>query len=284
MDSDLLRFVREQHRRQPIDVFLSYLSGWQVAPETICAIGEMGIVTCAFHWDDKLSFRGMMAGGRWSGPAAVAAAYDLNLTNSPSSIVKYEVEGGLAMFWPEAANPDHFRPLDISFDYDVSFVGACYGYRPILVDYLRREGIRIDAFGPGWPNGPVSEDEMVNLYARSRINLGFGGIGYSTQVHCLKGRDFEVPMCGSLYLTSDNPELELIYDIDKEILTYRNKEECCEKIHYVLANQNEANAIRQAARRRCLMDHTWAVRFRTLLTTIGFLMEDEAMGTLKAHA
>jgi len=233
----------------------------------------MGIPTFGFHWDDKLSFRGELSEGRWSGPAAVASAYDLNLTNSPSSIIKYEAEGGLSIFWPEAANPEHFRPLDLPFEYDVSFIGDCYGYRPIMIEYLRRNGISVETFGPGWSNGSVSEKEMVEIYARSRINLGFGGIGYSMKEQCLKGRDFEVPMCGALYLTSDNPDLHLVYDIGREVVTYTTKEECLTKIHYLLDRPEEAMAIRKAARTICLREHTWERRFESIFKLAGILKE-----------
>lgn len=265
LDQDLLAFLSEVHSRNPIHLFLSYLSGWQIAPEIIHAIGQLGIPTCAYHWDDKLSFRGSIAGGRWTGPAAVAAAYDLNLTNARSSILKYEAEGGLALFWPEAANPKHFRPLDMPFEYDVSFVGACYGYRPVLVNYLIRKGIKIAAFGPGWPNGQLHEDQMVALYSKSRINLGFGGIGYSMRAQCLKGRDFEVPMSGALYLTSDNPELKLVFDVGSEIMTYLNREDCLRKIKHLLAHPDECEKIRNAARMRALRSHTWERRITELI-------------------
>ena len=275
LDADLLEFVRRVHRRKPIQLFLSYLSGWQVSPDTIRAIGALGIVTCAFHWDDTLSFRGTFAGGRWSGPAALAAALDLNLTSAPSSIAKYEAEGGLAMFWPEAANPDHFRPLDCAFDFDVTFVGACYGYRPTMIKFLSRRGISVEAFGSGWPRGPIPETDVARLYSRSRINLGFGGIGYSTSALHLKGRDFEVPMCGALYLTSDNPELSLVYDVGQEIEVYRDKFDCLNKIRELLTSPARAEAIRHAARSRCLREHTWERRLRALLETCGLLVPDE---------
>ena len=271
LDRDLLAFVKRVHDSEPVDAFVGYLSGWQIAPATLLAIGRMGIVTVGFHWDDKRSFRGKRAGGRWSGPAAVAGAYDLNLTNAPDSIAKYQAEGGLALFWPEAANPDHFCPLDRAFEYDVSFVGACYGYRPIFMRELRRQGIAVEAFGPGWPNGPVSEKEMVEIYARSRINLGFGGIGYSMKAQCLKGRDFEVPMCGALYLTSDNPELRLVYNVGREIVTYGTKEECAGMIRHLLAHPEEARAIRRTGRARCLSEHTWEKRFESVFQLAGML-------------
>lgn len=271
MNADLLAFVRDVHKRKPIDVFLGYLSGWQVAPEVLREIAGMGIVVCGFNWDDKLAFRGRFAGGRWSGPAAVAAAYDLSLTNAASSIIKYEGEGGLAMFWPEGANPQHFRPLDREYGFDVSFVGACYGYRPILIERLRKRGVQVHTFGPGWPSGPIPEQDMVEIYARSKINLGFGGIGYSRKSQCLKGRDFEVPMCGALYLTSANPELDSVYAVGQEIDVYRDADDCLDKIHYLLAHPEHAEQVRRAGREKCLASHTWEKRFAELFRVIGYL-------------
>jgi hypothetical protein len=271
LDADLLAFVQAEHTRQPVDVFVAYLSGGHVAPETIQAIGALGIITCAFHWDDRLSFRGRLVGGRWTGPAPLAAAYDLNLTNATASLVKYFVEGGLAIFWPEAANPEHFRPLDRPFKYDASFIGACYGQRLAFINYLRRHGIRVETFGPGWPNGPLSENEMVEVYAQSRINLGISGIGYSVKETCLKGRDFEVPMCGALYLTSDQPDLHRVYDVGREVVAYQSREDCVAKIRHLLGHPDECARIRQAARQRCLRDHTWERRFHDLFILMGLL-------------
>ena len=62
MNADLVAFVRAAHARQPIDLFVGYLSGWHVAAETIRQIGDMGIVTCGFCLDDKAGFRGR----RWA--------------------------------------------------------------------------------------------------------------------------------------------------------------------------------------------------------------------------
>ncbi len=70
-----------------------------------------------------------MVGGRHAGPAAIAHAVDLNLTNAEESTVKYAAHGGLALFWPRGQAEIH-RPYATGFDFDVSFVGACYGWRP----------------------------------------------------------------------------------------------------------------------------------------------------------
>jgi spore maturation protein CgeB len=268
LNADLVEFVRTLTARDPVDVLVGYLSGWQVSAETIEAINAMGVVTCNYCLDDKLSFYGKRIDGRWTGPAELAATFDVNLTSAIESLSKYEALGASAMFWPEGANPEHYRPLAREFAHDVSFVGAWYGFRPILVDRLRRAGIAVATYGPGWPSGAVSDEEMVEIYARSRISLGFGGIGYSTRSQCLKGRDFEVPMSGAIYLTSANPELDLVWSVGEEIFTYRDADDCIRQIRNLLADPEKCERARRLARERGLREHTWAERFRALLRVI----------------
>ena len=180
-----------------------------------------------------------------------------------------DAEGGLAMFWPEAAHPDIHKPYDIPFEFDVSFIGGKYGWRPRFIARLCKTGIKVACFGNGWKNGPLSDEEMVKLYSRSRINLGFGGVGYSKTLTCIKARDFEVPMSGGLYLTQDNPELSLVYEVGKEIMTYSNEKDCAQKVKWLLAHPDEADNIRNAGRIRALRDHTWKKRFASAFKTIG---------------
>ncbi len=264
VDGDLPSFLEAVQREQPVDMLLSYLSGSHVSAAAIQQINDLGIPTFFFHLDDRLHFRSRKSEDQWTGPADVCSAYDLNLTNAPISLVKYRVEGGLALFWPQAANRDLCRPRHLPFRYDVSFVGARYGKRPLFVDYLRKNGINVECFGPGWPNGPLTSGRMMEVYAQSRINLGFGYVGYSNH-QCLKGRDFEVPMCGALYLTTHNEDLPRAYRIGEEIVTYRNREDCLAKIRELLGDPDWCERIRVAARGACLRRHTREVRIRALL-------------------
>ena len=179
-------------------------------------------------------------------------------------MARYKQLGALAAFWPEAANPEHFYPQASAFEFDVSFIGAKYGIREHLIGYLQKRGIKVATFGPGWPSGNISEQHMVQIYNRSRINLGFGFIGLS-KYQCLKGRDFEVPACGALYLTSNNPDLELVYDIGSEIITYSSRSDCYKKIMFLLKDPTYCQEIREAARKRVLLEHSWVHRFTELI-------------------
>lgn len=271
MNVIMLETFRNVHKTQPIDAVVGYLSGYTISPDTLIEMVKSGVVIFNFCLDDKLYFQGRMLGGRWTGPVALASAVDLNLTNAPDSCIKYVAEGGLALFWPEAAHPEIHKPYDVSFEFDISFVGGKYGGRPRFISKLQKMGIKVVCFGNGWENGPLSDEEVVKLFSRSRINLGFAGVGYSKKLMCLKGRDFEVPMSGGLYLTQDNPELSLVYDIGKEILTYKDEKDCVAKIKWLLSNPAEADKIRTAGRIRALKDHTWEKRFEKIFRLAGII-------------
>lgn len=268
VDKQFPDFVRKLHKERPIDLMLSYLSGSQISPETIHQIGELGIPTFSFHLDDRKWFRGVEYGGQWSGPIAVCNAYDLNLTNALSSLVKYRVEGANVLFWPEGANPEFFKPLNLPFKYDVSFCGQKYGQRPILVDSLRRQGIQVDCFGGDWEHGYQKDEELVQVFNQSRINLGLGYVNESSD-QCLKGRDFEVPSCGVVYLTSYNENLPRVYRLGEEIETYSGYDDCVRKIRALLADPARCEKISRAARQAVLARHTWSRRVEQLLACTG---------------
>jgi len=275
MNQAMLSAFKQANEKRHIDIVVGYLSGYYVNPEVPRKMRESGAIVFNFCWDDKLDFRGEEHNGTWTGPAALASVVDLNLTNAPDSCIKYMVKGGLAMFWAEAADPKFHKPYNLPFKYDVSFVGAKYGWRPLFIRRLQNLGIKVHCFGFGWPNGNLSNEDMVKIYSLSRINLGFAGVGHSKKLMCLKGRDFEVPMSGGLYLTQDNPELRLVYDVGREILTYKNEKDCAEKIKFLLSRPEQAENIRKAGRERCVRDHSYETRWTDLFTMVGILCKDK---------
>lgn len=271
MNSLMLNAFYDAHTKYPVDAVVGYLAGYNTDPKILEEMSSVGAVIFNFCWDDKVNFPGKLIGGRYTSTAAIAHVVDLNLTNASDSIVKYLAHGGLAMFWPEAAHPGVHKPYDLPFEFDVSFVGRKYSWRPRFIDRLRRGGIKIAAFGPGWESSSLPDEDMIRIYSSSRINLGFAGVGYSRKLMCFKGRDFEIPMSGGLYLTQDNPELGLVYDVGKEIVTYKDEDDCVRKIRWLLEKPDEAEKIRKAGRSRALSDHSWEKRFSDIFKLAGLL-------------
>ena len=271
MNKDLLRQVTEWNRSEAVDVIFTYLSGEVVSPEAMGELTRLGIPLVNLALNDKESFAGKIRNGHATGMRDICRYFDICWTSTEDSLKKYCVEGALPLYMPEGANPEIHKPYDVEKSIDVSFVGQCYGNRPAIIQALKDRGITVEAFGDGWPNGSLSTEEMVRIYSRSKINLGFGGVAGHQNTFCLKGRDFEIPMSGGLYLTEHSPELDRVFKPGKEILTYQTFDELVTKIHYFLAHPDEAESVRQAGALRARAEHTWEMRFEKIFTLMGLI-------------
>jgi len=268
MNRKLIEQVGYWAKAEKPDVIFTYLSGEIVYPETIQSLRSWGIPLIHFSLNDKEHFVGKVRGGLAFGSRDICSLFDLCWTSTADAVKKYCVEAATPVYLPEGANPEIHRPFACEKIIDVSFVGQCYGNRPETISRLQREGLQVEAFGYGWPNGPLTTEEMVRIYSKSRINLGFGGVEGRKETFCLKGRDFEVPMSGGLYLTEYHQELEFVYDIGREIVVYQGVDELVEKIKWLLAHPQDAEAIRRAGRLRALGGHTWERRFEKIFSLL----------------
>jgi len=111
----------------------------------------------------------------------------------------------------------------------------------------------------------LSDKEMIQMYSRSKINLGFSSCGNTHEsgerILQVRLRDFEVPMSGGFYMVEYMEELEEFFEIGKQIVCYTDKVDLAEKIKYYLKHDEERERIRRAGYQRCLRDHTWHKRF-----------------------
>ena len=271
MNDDLIDRVKKCVRDDSIDVIFAYLSGEIVTSDTVQRLSEFGVPMINMSLNDKEAFVGKVSQGQAMGVRDICRYFDLCWTSTEDALKKYCAEGAIPIYLPEGANPEVHKPYDVEKTIDVSFVGQCYGNRPEIIQELKLHGIHAEAYGYGWPNGPLSTEEMVRMYSRSKINLGFGGIAGSKDTHCLKGRDFEIPMSGGLYLTEYHPELERCYDIGKEIVTYTDFEDLAKKIRYLLSNPEKADEIRKKGFKRAQDEHAWEMRFEKIFKARGLI-------------
>jgi len=121
--------------------------------------------------------------------------------------------------------------------------------------------------------GPVlSDNELIKLYSRSKINLGFSTCGNThktkERITQIRLRDFEVPMSGGFYMVEYMKELEEFFEIGKEVVCYHDKQDLLEKIKFYLKHDSLREKIQAAGRARCLKDHTWQKRFKSVFEQI----------------
>lgn len=261
LQKDILDAVERVHLEKRIDFCFAYGTSREFAPETLKRIRQMGIPVSVWYLDEKHGFL--------RNQEPLIGSYDLHLSNSFETMRWYLARGQASYYFPQAADPSIYSPRNQQRDIPVSFVGAAYGWRIDFIKTLRKAGVSIECFGSGWPNGVV--DDIVDIFSRSRINLGFGFTGSSKRLTCIKERDFQVPATCSLYLTTYNPELTHLYVIGRDILCHRNEFDCLDLIRYYLDHIEEAEAVASAGFERFRKKHSWTNRMTELLQWMGIL-------------
>jgi len=272
MNALVLPALKEAQARRRVDWVLMYGNGSEIDARTVQAIiDETGLPTVSLSMDDTHAWIGSDMDGQPAGQVGLASVFDLAWTTSPLAREWFLVEGGRPIAQPTGVDITAYRPSGGPRDIPVSFVGGAYGYRPDVIKVLRRHGIPIQVFGKGWPDSGYVAD-LVAVTNRSQINLGIGGIGYREDFTNLKGRDFDVPGTGGgLYLTTFSPDLTALYDIGREIVCYRSRDEMVEQLRYYLARPDEANAIAQRGYQRAITCHRWRHRYERVLQVLGLL-------------
>lgn len=270
----LLPAFRAAHAKHPVDWVLCYGGGQDISASAIRQITEeFGVPTVNMTFDDKQGWAGPNVGEHCTGARDITPFFDLFMTSSRVSCEWHMVEGGRALYMPEGFDLAGYYPMNMNKDIPISFVGNRYGYRDSVVRYLKKHGVPIRAFGQGWDSGWIND--TAEIFNRSMINLGMGGIGYSESLTNLKGRDFEIPGTGGgVYLTTFNPDLARHFVIGKEILCYRDRKEMLKLIRYYLSNPDEAGEIARRGYERCLREHRWLYRYQKALQILGVLRDN----------
>ncbi|OQX54069.1 MAG: hypothetical protein B5M53_06200 [Candidatus Cloacimonas sp. 4484_209] len=267
----LIKMVKSALKVGPLHVIIGQMWANTMSPWALQQVRKLGIPVVNISMDDRHAFKGKKINGRWTGTGGLIKAIDLACTAAKECCLWYQIEGCPAIYLPEASDPELYKPLPLPKEYDVCFVGANYGIRSKIVKAIEKKGIKVTCYGNGWPSGKIDVKKLPELFAKSRIVLGIGTIGHCSDFYALKMRDFDGPMSGSLYITHDNPDLYELYEVGKEIVTYRTPRECAWKVVYYLNHPEEAEEIRKAGRERALRDHTWEKRFEKVFQTLGIL-------------
>ncbi len=134
-------------------------------------------------------------------------------------------------------------------------------------------GYAIDLFPDNF-HKPVSDDDLVELYSKSVVSLGFLDVfdrhdPTARRLRHLHLRDFEAPMCGALYCTDYLEEYTEMFEPGKEVVLSHDIFDRIEKVGFYFKNPKSAEKIRKAGLRRALAHHTYHSRFKALFKHLG---------------
>ena len=147
--------------------------------------------------------------------------------------------------------------------YDVGFCGSLNNQRANMIYALRNKGINVNMFYG------VSQEEMMTNYSLSKVGINFSvnenDPDKKTQ---MKLRMIEIPASKSLLLTEYTDGLEQLFEINKEIITFKEPEEMVEKLKFMLNNNKVCTKIAEAGYKRFMNEHESKIRLKNVLEKI----------------
>jgi len=243
--------------------FVLVVKGFLLEPASVACVKSAGGVLAGYWIDDPLQHERALR---------MAPAYDLYFTNEAASVGSYRQHGiARVHYLPFTADPQVFRPLGITRDLPVAFIGTRTEGRQTLLEQLRE--FPIDVFGPAWPKvrlggeirtHPAVFDATTNeIYNRARINLNIHTwVGRGSAVNT---RLFEVPAAGAFLLTDWVDEVGDHYVEDRHLACYRGVDDLKRKLEHFLARPDECERIAQAGREHFLAHHAYTSRAQRIL-------------------
>ncbi len=244
VNEEIIALVRKEHPKYVL------WTSWQydILPPTLDMIRKEGSVVVGWFFDDEWRFEDY---SKWWIPYL-----DYCVTNTTDAVPRYRKLGARVM----QTIPNTGIAIDrdwsnIEEKYDVSFVGGrLLADREQWISEVKNRNIPVHLFGEGW-GGYVPFQEMLDIFKSSKINLNFSK-GLRNMKPQIKGRTFQVCMAGGFLLTEYVPGIENYFEIDKEIVCFKNTEEMIDKINYYLNHEEERRAIAQAGWKRATSEYT----------------------------
>ena len=277
MNRKLLNRVRET---LPAVTILSLYTD-QFNPNVIDQLRQFTRTFCFFH-DDT-----------WRVDYSRSWARHFDFFSSPDvhGPLKYRQLGlDNCIYFPFGCNEQIFRKLDVPKKYDVSFVGTWHPYREWIVSRIRKAGIKVAVAGYRWADGEVNQDQMVNYFIQSKINLNLSNsaswdmrylvsspmaivnrLRSKKNVEQMKARIFEVNGCGGFQLSYYVEGIANCYLPDREIVIYADVDDLIEKIRFYLKHDALRESIAEAGYNRTMQEHTFAHRFKNVFTRMGLI-------------
>ncbi len=215
---------------------------YEILEETFQEIRNLGAYVIGWFFDDECRFENY---SRWWIPYM-----DYIFTVDKASVPIYRELGTTAYQVLVTCEPEDFKISPTNSSYEVSFVGSKnVADRDVLVNRLLKDGIAITAFGNGWGNGFVSDDEMAQIFRSSKINICFTK-SYDGKGNQLKGKIFDITMNGGFLLCEYVNGIEDFFEVGKEIECFNTYDEALQKIAYYLDYENKRLEIAVAGRIR----------------------------------
>jgi len=243
-NNEIIELIRKEHPKYVLWVAIGEY--YEVKLSTFDAIREEGSVIVGWLFDVDIRFDYY---SKW-----LISYIDYFIVDDKESLPKFNALGAWAT---QAICTGQSMELDWSKQkekFEISFVGSLRGNRNQYISEIQSRNLPIHLFGLNWGKF-VSYQEMHNIFVTSKINLNFS-MDFNNGKQVIKARIFEVCLTGGFLLTEHFPGIEKYFEIDKEIVCFKNKQEMIDKITYYLNHNEERRAIAKAGWERAKSEYS----------------------------
>jgi spore maturation protein CgeB len=152
--------VKQAHRQNPIDLFLSYFYNSHFDPAGFEEIHQLGIPTVNFYCNSIYQFELV---------AQIAAKVNFSWHAEKLARESYLKVGANPVWVQMGADPDVYHPVEnISRQPKACFVGQRYADRDRLLAELINNQIPIDIYGSGWVKAVESDKNSAQSQEESK--------------------------------------------------------------------------------------------------------------------
>jgi len=266
---------------------LLIIKGDSIFPETLKKIKKVlpCPVVVGYAWDepfythnkiqDDFRISNLKDGVQW---------YDHFFVFDPFYIDEIRKHGAKRVnYLPLATNPNRYKNILISgkdkcdYGYDVCFIGLPFDNRVEMFESLRNYNFGV--FGDGWTKyfmlkgkktpsyykGKASGETVNKIYLSSKIVLN---IHHPQSIEGLNTRTFDIPACGAFEMVDYKNNIETHFEIDTEIVTFKDVVELKSKIEFYLKHDDLRKTISERGKQRVLKEHTWVHRANDIVSAL----------------
>ncbi len=215
-------------------------------------------------------------------PAPFVKPFDLILTSFPHFVPKLNALGVQAEYFKigfEERILDRLATVSEK-KYDVVFIGGFSSVHTAGAKLLEQlaEVVPVDVWGYGIESlastsplrqryhGEAWAMEMYRTIREAKICINRHSSASAQYANNM--RLYETTGLGTLLITDQKDNLNDLFAVGKEVISYDSADTLISQVQYYLAHNNEREAIAKAGQERTLREHTYQQRMKTLTTML----------------
>lgn len=209
------------------------------------------------------------------------SGFDLILTSFPHFVERFKNIGIASEYFRIGFEASILNKLkNLPKKYEAVFVGGISRHHQSFIEifeYLAKN-TDIDFWGYGAkklsPNSPILAKHHGEAWGLDMYNILYNAkISINRHIDTAENnannmRLYESTGVGAMLITDHKDNICEMFEVGKEIETYKTKEELLEKVNYYLTHEDERKKIATAGQKRTLKGHTYEIRMVELVNLL----------------